>query len=91
MDCWQWIVEEGEDYDGSILLSVKREAFEEVAIPADSEYIQLVARTTIPKVNLVGFNQGEDLFVVDEYSFGVEVKDINLAISSEHKEHMWVG
>lgn len=92
MDYWQWIAGGGEDFDDSILESAKREAFEEANISEDSEYIQLDSRTTIPVVNVGDkFLWGDDILVIDEYSFGVRVDEGSLQISEEHKNYRWVS
>lgn len=92
MECWQWITGGGEDFDDSILESAKREALEEANISQDSEYIQLDSRTTIPVVNVGGkFLWGDDVLVIDEYSFGVRVDEGSLQISKEHKNYRWVS
>ncbi len=91
MECWQWIAGGGEEYDASILESARREANEEANIPLDSEYIQLDSRTTIPVVNVGGmFLWGDNVFVIEEYSFGVHIESDDLRISREHKEFRWV-
>lgn len=92
MDCWQWIAGGGEDFDDSILDAARREANEEASISLDSKFIQLDSRTTIPVVNVGGsFLWGDDIFVIDEYSFGVFIDSEDLSISREHKEFRWVS
>ncbi|MCM1991195.1 NUDIX hydrolase [Oceanirhabdus seepicola] len=92
MKCWQWIAGGGEDFDESIIESARREAYEEARIPLNSALIELDSRTTIPVEHCAGgFIWGDDVYVVEEYSFGVNVISDKLEISSEHKGFKWVS
>lgn len=87
---WQAIaggVEEKETFKNAC----RREAFEEAGIRHDSKIIELESTTTIPVVNITGeFTWGEDTYLVWEHSFGIEVKEEQIKLSSEHKTMKWL-
>jgi len=86
---WQGIAGGGED--GEMPLdTAKREAAEEASIPTESNYIRLASTSTMPAVNICGFKWGEDIAVVPEYAFGVEVSSEEMKLSHEHTEYRWL-
>ena len=91
MNLWQGIAGGGES-DESFLEAAQRETFEESGICQSSRFITLTSMTTIP-VEFISkyFLWGNNVYVIPEYSFGVEVKDKNICLSSEHKEVQWVS
>ncbi|MBT3231321.1 MAG: NUDIX pyrophosphatase [Calditrichaeota bacterium] len=87
---WQFISGGGED-DEKPIETARREGFEEAQIPPESNYSYLDTLNTIPVVGITGkFTWGEDVFVVPEHTFSVEIHDPNLTISDEHTEYRWV-
>ncbi|MBD7963918.1 NUDIX hydrolase [Fictibacillus norfolkensis] len=71
--------------------SARREVFEETGIGEDCRLIQLDSITSLPVVHVVGhFLWGEEMFVIPEYSFGLEVYDQKLHLSKEHTAYKWV-
>jgi dATP pyrophosphohydrolase len=86
---WQAIAGGGEDGE-TPLEAVQREWCEEAGIPQDSEYIPLDTITSIPVTCFD--DQGlwdPALYVIPEYSFGVEVHSIHFRISHEHTDYQW--
>lgn len=90
MLCWQFISGGGED-DELPLAAAKREASEEGSISSDYVYMPLDTRTSIP-VNCFAesYRWSEDLFVIPEYSFAVEVGLFDFKLSEEHNEYRWM-
>lgn len=88
MKVWQAISGGGEEGE-TPLESAKRESKEEADIPAKNKFFQLSSIATIPVEAIRGFLWGEDILVVPEYSFGVEVKDENIGLKDEHTEYKW--
>lgn len=88
---WQFISGGGEDKEIPIE-TVIREIREETSIIIDKEKIrQLDAKATIPVVNVTGeYTWGQEVFVVPEYAFAVEIKNDDIILSNEHKEYRWV-
>lgn len=87
---WQGIAGGGEG-DETPLEAVKREAREEASIPAESRYVALDALSKVSVVQVAGtLLWGEDVLVIPEYCFGVEVVNRQLALSREHAEYRWV-
>ena len=86
---WQAVAGGGED-DESPLEAAKREAWEETGIEPNRPYLELASRASIPVIHFAELQDREDLFVIPEYCFAVEVAESNLQISSEHLEYSWL-
>lgn len=92
MDIWQFIAGGGEEEDASVLISAKREAYEEACIPYDAKYDTLETKSSIPtecfkKARLLW---GEACLVIPEYCFAVKIADEKIKISNEHTRFEWV-
>ena len=92
MDVWQFIADGGEDEDNSILVSAKREAFEEAGIPMDTPYHKLETQCSISTECFERARKlwGEDCLVIPEYSFAVEVLPERIKLSHEHTIYEWL-
>jgi len=86
---WQAIAGGGED-DETPLEAARREAWEEAGIDPGDTFVTLDSLATIPVVHFPNFREREDLFVIPEYSFGVEVADGAVSLSHEHVEVAWL-
>ena len=85
MDVWQFLSGGGEAGE-TPMQAAKREANEEGNIPYDYEMIRLDATASILAINFAAHKEwGDDVYVVPEYSFGVEMKDKDLTPSFEHR------
>ena len=90
MKIWQVISGGGED-DEIPIEAARREANEEANISYNAEYINLDSVCSIPVENIPGeFTWGEDVYVVKEYTFGVNVTSENIVLSDEHDEVRWL-
>jgi len=89
LNIWQAIAGGGEGNE-SPTKTFRREAFEEAGIDQNSPYIRLSSITTIPVVNIHGFLWGNNIIMVPEIAFGVEVFSKELVVSNEHTEYEWV-
>lgn len=89
MDIWQGIAGGGEDNE-TPEEAMKRELFEETGIGPGTKSVRLASMTTIPAENIHGLIWGNDLIMIPEFAFGVEVADKYLKISNEHLEYCWV-
>lgn len=90
-DWWQAISGGGE-YEETIIESAKREAFEEGGIPKDSLYIKLDTVNSIPaEVFADSVYWGENVYVINENCYGVEIINKQLKLSNEHTEYKWVN
>lgn len=89
LNFWQGISGGGEDSETPIE-TAKREAFEEAGIDSSSEFVALDSLTTIPVVDVGEYVHEEDILVLPEYSFGVEVFSVDLDIGTEHSEYRWL-
>ena len=90
MDVWQFLSGGGED-DETPMQAAKREANEEGNIPYDYKMIRLDSMASIPANNFAAHKEwGNDVYVIPEYSFGVEMKDKDINLSFEHTELQWL-
>ena len=90
MKVWQTISGGGED-DESPIEAAKREANEEAGIDYNANYIKLDCTCTIPVEFITGnFTWGKDVYVLNEYTFGVDVTDKNIVLSDEHDYVKWL-
>src|SRR3989344_7459464 len=72
LEFWQAISGGGESNE-TPTETAKREAFEETKIDKSSRFIKLDSMTTIPAEDVGTYKWKQDIFVLPEYSFGVEV------------------
>jgi dihydroneopterin triphosphate diphosphatase len=72
------------------LEAAKREAWEEAGIEPSRPYLELASRATIPVVHFAELRDRQDLFVIPEYCFAVEVAESELRISNEHVDYAWL-
>lgn len=90
MDVWQFLSGGGED-DETPMQAARREANEEGNILRDSKMIKLDSTASITAINFAAYKEwGNDVYVVPEYSFGVETQDKDLTLSFEHTELQWL-
>ena len=89
-ECWQGIAGGGEDEEVP-LAAARREASEEAGVPPAARFIELQTRSSVP---VSCFHEsatwGEELFVVTEHCFGVEITSVDIQLSGEHKVFRWV-
>lgn len=86
---WQVIAGGGEDNE-TPLEAARREAWEEAGITPANVYLELDSRATIPVVHFAAFRDREDLLVIPEYCFAVEVGSAAISLSLEHTEFAWL-
>lgn len=88
---WQGLAGGGEDNETPRAAAL-REAYEEAAIPTDSEYIALDARASVPVVCFSDHRLwAPDLYVIPEHSFGVRLEGEDLRLSAEHTAFQWLS
>lgn len=90
-DWWQAISGGGEE--GEVVIeSAKREAWEEAGISKDSLYIKLDTINSIPaEVFADSIYWSENIYVIPENCYGVEIIDKQLKLSHEHTEYKWMN
>lgn len=86
---WQWIAGGGDSGETPIR-AARRESAEEAGISATADFITLKTISSIPVFHFPGTNWPDDLDVVPEYAFAVEIDDPALTLSSEHVEYLWL-
>lgn len=88
--CWQFVAGGAADQD-SALEAARREAFEEAGIAPHCHFMELQSRCTVQVYNFgESYRWGELLYVIPEYSFGVDTSGVELHLSSEHMEFQWL-
>jgi dATP pyrophosphohydrolase len=91
LDVWQWIAGGGENQE-TPEQTARREALEEAGIPEDTNLIRLDSMASIPAIHFADHHLWEtDVYVIPEYSFGIEVKDTEVCLSGEHSECAWLN
>lgn len=87
---WQGIAGGGEG-DETPLDAARRESFEEAGISPAASFISL---QTTASIQVRWFRDshlwGDDLYVIPEYAFGVEIGQIQLKLSPEHAAVQWL-
>ncbi|RPI17520.1 MAG: NUDIX pyrophosphatase [Ignavibacteriae bacterium] len=88
---WQFIAGGAED-DETPIETAMRETFEEAGIlPSDNLY-ELESFSTIPVTGVTGeqgFIWGEDVYLLPQYCFALEMLNKDIKISAEHTEYKW--
>jgi dATP pyrophosphohydrolase len=88
---WQAIAGGGEDLEKPFE-AAKREAFEEAGISPDAHFIVLDSTCSIPVIH---FDESaflnNDLYVIPEYSFGVDCTEREIILSGEHAKFEWLS
>ena len=90
LDVWQWISGGGEE-DEEPEQTARREALEEAGIPKGACLIRLDSMASIPAIHFAERHLwGDDIFVIPEFSFGVEVQIKEVCLSGEHSACEWL-
>ncbi len=87
---WQWIAGSGEVGEQPEQ-TARRESFEEAGISKNTRLIQLDSMASIPTTHFSDRHLWEtNVYVIPEYSFGVEIEDEEVCLSDEHNECDWL-
>ena len=90
---WQAISGGGEDGEQPTE-AARREALEEAGIPNTDTLLRWTALDSVASIPASGFGAarlwGPNVYVIAEHSFGVEVRDPELTLSSEHVDYAWL-
>ncbi len=88
---WQGIAGGGEDGE-TPLDAARREADEEARLPLDLPVVEL---DTVQSVPVTEFRDshlwGEDVYVIPQYSFGIQAQGVEIVLSREHTEVRWMS
>jgi dATP pyrophosphohydrolase len=87
---WQGVTGGGED-DETPLEAARREIEEETGIRPAGPILQLDTIEPVPAI-LFGNGRlwGEDVYVIPQYAFGIEVEREELTLSHEHTAYRWL-
>src|SRR5215212_7010922 len=87
---WQWIAGGGEDEEEPEQ-AARREALEEAGLPEDTRLIRLDSTASIPSIHFADRHLwGDEVYVIPEFSFGVEVRTKEVRLSREHSACEWL-
>ncbi|AGK96075.1 NUDIX domain-containing protein [Clostridium pasteurianum] len=90
-DYWQGIAGGGEEGE-TIIESAMREAWEEAELLKDSLYMKLDTVNSMSVEGVVGkFLWGENVYIINEYCYGVKIINKELKLSNEHTEYKWLN
>jgi dATP pyrophosphohydrolase len=87
---WQALSGGGEENETPIE-AMRREIYEEAMIDDKAPFIRLASATTIPAAYAGGLKWGNEIIMVPEIAFGVEVSSKDFTISHEHTEYEWLS
>jgi dihydroneopterin triphosphate diphosphatase len=90
LSIWQFIAGGGEGQEGPVQ-AMRREAKEEALIDEKTPYIRLATVNTIPAANIHGLIWGEDIIMIPEFTFGLEMPSREIKIDTEHTEYLWLA
>ena len=89
-DLWQFVSGGGEAGE-TVERAARREAREEAGIPEDATFLSLDAKAMLPACWFAAWPAWpDDLLLVPEHAFAVEVGARALELSGEHDELRWV-
>jgi dihydroneopterin triphosphate diphosphatase len=86
---WQTIAGGGEEGE-SPLEAARREALEEAGLPVSLTFIELDSRASIPISHFKELSKLPGIYVIPEYAFAVDAKDVEIQLSYEHSEFLWL-
>ena len=86
---WQFIAGGGEESENPFQ-AAEREAREELSIKDSCSCIRLATVNTIPAANIRGLIWGEDMVMIPEFAFGIELPSRDIQIGDEHIEYLWL-
>jgi dihydroneopterin triphosphate diphosphatase len=87
---WQFLSGGGEGTE-TPLSAAQREAYEEGGIPQDTYLIELDSTASVPATCFSCWKEwGDDVYVVTEFSFGVDLTGRSLVLSDEHTDVQWL-
>ncbi len=88
---WQAIAGGGEDEELAAE-AARREAFEEAGITRARPLYRLATVNSIPVADFAARESwSPDLYVIPEYSFGIDCGDDCIVLSHEHTEYRWLA
>lgn len=88
---WQGIAGGGEEGE-TPLDAARREAHEEARLPLDRPVIELDTVHSVPVTEFRdSYLWGEDVYVIPQYSFGIQSQGVEIVLSREHTEVRWMS
>jgi len=89
---WQFIAGGGED-DESPAEAAVRESNEEACIPSGTSFYSLKSVSSVPVIFFLAAKEiwPRDLYVIPNYSFAADCRNLDIIISHEHTEFKWAG
>lgn len=86
---WQAVAGGGEDRE-TPLQAARREAFEEAGIPENAVFYRLDTFSTVPVYHFEARKHWpQDLYVIPQYFFAVDITGHEIVLSAEHTAYKW--
>lgn len=90
LDVWQGGVAGGDQEGENALQAAIRESQEELGVSHPLDMIQLSSCSSIPVYHFKDrINWSADLFVIPEYTFGMNCSNVAITLSDEHTQIRW--
>lgn len=89
-EMWQFVAGGGEDEEVPFD-AASRELREELGINSHGVWISLDSVASVPRSAFPGADWPDDVYVIPEYCFAVDVGDNEVRLSSEHYAYEWLG
>jgi dATP pyrophosphohydrolase len=86
---WQFVAGGGEG-DETPAATAKREALEEAGIASGAEWMTLDSLASVPRKAFPGAPWPDDVYVIPEYCFAVDVGTAGIELSLEHDRFEWL-
>lgn len=88
---WQFVSGGGEDEEDA-LAAARRETAEELGIDPRGRLVQLDSSASVPRDEFAASaTWADDIYVIPEYTFAIEIGHEQICISPEHTEVRWVA
>jgi dATP pyrophosphohydrolase len=88
-DYWQFVAGGGEDGESPVQ-AAQRETTEEIGVAGDLRPLDSLA--TVPKNCFSAADSwGEDVYVIPQHCFAVDVGNVDIRLSPEHADYQWVS
>ena len=85
---WQ-VISGGGKKDESFIAAAKRECFEEAGLPESAQYYSLETINSVP-IHYFSEPTPKGKYVINENCFAVDCSGLEIKLSDEHSEFLWV-
>jgi len=80
----------GVENNETLIETVKRELKEEIGVETNKIY-KLSTISSIPKIDIIKENIWNNVYVIKEYTFAIEINNEKIILSQEHEKYEWLN